>query len=170
MRGESRDDFMACLDSHITNSATARLLSCFRDWWKNKIKIRPPGGGSLQRVWSRAPSGRKSGHLNWWPSCLQSGGQDPSVGPISCWSRAPSGHKSGHLNWWPSGLQSGGQDPNVGPISCVQLSTHMGMLYPICLLGSVVLASSRGQRKAKSPQAHCKPEVTIPNRSGSSED
>ena len=136
MRGESRDDFTACLDSHITNRATARLLSCFRDWWKNKIKIRPPGGGSLQRVWSRAPSG----------------------------------HQSGHLYWWPSGLQSGGQDPNVVHIACVQLSTHMGTLYPICLLGSVVLASSRGQRKAKSPQAHCKPEVTIPNRSGSSKD
>ena len=35
MRGESRNDFMACLDSHITNSAIARLLSCFRDWWEN---------------------------------------------------------------------------------------------------------------------------------------
>ena len=65
---------------------------------------------------------------------------------------------------------SEGQDPNVSHISCVQLSDHIGMLSPICLLGSMVLASSRGQRKAKSPQAHCKLEITIPNWSGSSED
>ena len=45
MRGESGNEFTACLDSHITHSAAARLLSCFRDWWENKIKIRPPGGG-----------------------------------------------------------------------------------------------------------------------------
>ena len=101
----------------------------------------------------------------------QNQNQTPRRGSLQhVWSRAPSDHQSGHLHWWPSGLQSGGQDPNVGPISCVQLSNHIGMLYPICLLGSMVLASSRGQRKAKSPQAHCKLEVTIPNWPGSSED
>ena len=47
---------------------------------------------------------------------------------------------------------SRGQDPNVGHISYVQLSDHISMLYPICLLGSMVLTSSRGQGKPNLPR------------------